>query len=135
MFEACQTGKTKIVKLLLENYNCEDSGKEIIPETDEEAVQSLEMESDELMQILKGSKNETQKSLAEVILLQKWKGKMLEACKTGKKEIVQLLLEHYTDEESGLNRKDQNGMSPLMLACNNGHKDVVQILIEKLKKN
>ena len=39
MFEACQAGKTKIVKLLLENYNCEDSGKEIIPETDEETVQ------------------------------------------------------------------------------------------------
>ena len=102
-----------------------------IPETDEKAFQSLE--TSELIQILEGT--ETEKALAEKILLQRWKGKMLEACKTGKKEIVQLLLEHYTDEESGLNRKDQNGMSPLMLACDNGHKDVVQILIEKLKKN
>ena len=135
MFEACQAGKTKIVKLLLENYNCEDSGKEIIPETDEEAVQSLEMESDELMQILKGSKNETQKSLAEKVLVKRWKGKMLEACKTGKTEIVQLLLEHYTDEESGLNRKDQNGITPFMHACQNAHKDVVKILLEKMKLN
>ena len=26
MLEACETGLTKIVKLLLENYNCEESG-------------------------------------------------------------------------------------------------------------
>ena len=26
MFEACETGKTKIVKLLLENYNSEENG-------------------------------------------------------------------------------------------------------------
>ena len=26
MFEACRTGESRIVKLLLENYNCEESG-------------------------------------------------------------------------------------------------------------
>ena len=102
-----------------------------IPETDEKALESLE--TNELIQILEGT--EAQKSLAEKILLQRWKGKMLEACKIGNKEIVQLLLEHYTDEESGLNRKDQNGITPFMYACQNAHKDVVKILLEKMKLN
>ena len=33
------------------------------------------------------------KILAENVLLKRWKGKMLEACKTGKSQIVKLLFE------------------------------------------
>ena len=58
---------------------------------------------------------------------------MFEACKTGKTEIVKLLLEHYNSEESGLNVKGDYGMTPFMMACCHGHKDVVKLLLEHSK--
>ena len=70
-----------------------------IPQTDEKALENLT--ASELIQGLEDSETEAQKSLAENILLEKWKGKMFEACKTGKTRIVELLLEHYNCEESG----------------------------------
>merc|ERR1712062_356759 len=60
--------------------------------------------------------SETWKELAENVLVKRWKGKMLEACKNGETKVVQLLLERCNSEESGLNIKDKFGMTPFMEA-------------------
>ena len=60
--------------------------------------------------------SQTWKVLAEKVLLRRWKGKLYEACKDENlKNVVKLLLEHYTCEESGLNFKDEFEESPFML--------------------
>merc|ERR1711860_369413 len=53
--------------------------------------------------------SETWKVLAKNVLIKRWKGKMLKACKTGETKVVQLLLVHYNSKESGLNIKDKFG--------------------------
>ena len=53
--------------------------------------------------------SQTWKILAENVLIKRWKGKILEACKSGETKVVQLLLECYNSEESGLNNKDRYG--------------------------
>ena len=70
------------------------------------------------------------KVLAENVLIKRWRGKMLEACKSGETKILQLLLERCNVEESELNSKDENGATALMWACLNGHKAVVQLLLD-----
>ena len=72
--------------------------------------------------------SETWKVLAENVLIKRWKGKMLKACKSGETKVVQLLLDRCNSEESGLNAKDKNGCTAFMWACKNGHKDVVKLL-------
>ena len=72
----------------------------------------------------------TLKFLAENLLIKGWKGKMLEACKSGETKVVQLLLERFNSEESGLNSKDKIGMTGFMWACKEGHKDVVKLLLD-----
>ena len=79
--------------------------------------------------------SETWKILAENVLIKRWKGKMFEACKNGETKVVQLLLEHCNVEENGLNIKNNNGVTSLMVACENGHKDVVQLLLENSERN
>ena len=74
--------------------------------------------------------SETWKVLAENVLIKRWKGKMLEACKSGETKVVELLLEHCNSEESGLNIKDEDGRTAFMFACYCGHKDVVKLLLE-----
>ena len=51
--------------------------------------------------------SQTWKFLAGSILIKWWKGKMLEACKSGETKIVQLLMYRCNAEESGLNIKDK----------------------------
>ena len=74
--------------------------------------------------------SETWKVLAENVLIKRWKGKILEACKSGETKVVRLLLDHCNSEESGLNTEDEDGWTPYMWACRNGHKDVVQLLLD-----
>ena len=83
------------------------------------------LDTNDLVQYLEVS--QTWKVLAENVLLKRWKGKMFEACKTGKSEIVKLLLENYSCEENGLNAKNILGRTPFMVACLNGHTDVVKV--------
>jgi len=81
----------------------------------------------------------TKKILAEKILLQKWKGKLLEACQEGKTEIVRILLEYGDDTElntrsvySLCNRKPgwrRSGLTPFAMACKNGHEAVAELLV------
>ena len=88
---------------------------------------------DDLIQCLKVS--QTWKVLATNVLLQRWKGKIFEACTTGKTEIVKILLQHYNSEESGLNVKGDYGRTPFIVACRNGHKDVVKLLLDNFEGN
>ena len=96
-----------------------------IPHVGEQIFGSLG--EDDLIQCLKVS--QSWKSFAETVLLTRWKGKMFEACQTGKIEIVELLLENYNCEESGLNVRGVRGKTPFMRACLNGNKDVVKLLL------
>ena len=78
--------------------------------------------------------SETWKLLAENVLMKRWKGKMLEACKNGETKVVQLLLERCNSEESGLNTRDEYEWTAFMWACKNGHKDVVKLLLNSSKR-
>ena len=70
-----------------------------IPHVGEQIFQSLE--SKDLTQCQQVS--QTWKILSEKAWLYKtWKGKMFEACRLGKAEIVKLLLENYSAEENAL---------------------------------
>ena len=89
-----------------------------IPHVGEQIFGSLG--EDDLIQCLRVS--QTWKAFAETILLVRWKGKMFTACKTGKTEIVKLLLKHFNCEESGLNVRDIKYRTSFMQACKNGHK-------------
>ena len=97
-----------------------------LPHIGEQVFQSLE--SDTLIQCLKVS--EAWKVYAETVLLQRWKGKLGEACKDGKTEIVQILLNNLHEDNTELENPDGSGNTPFMLACTNGHKDVIKLLIE-----
>ena len=74
--------------------------------------------------------SQTWNELAGNVLIKRWKGKMFEACKSGESKIVQLLLERSNAEESGLNIKDRNGITPFMWACRKGHAEVVKLLLD-----
>ena len=102
-----------------------------MPHVGEQIFESIETEG--LIECLKVS--ETWKILAENVLVKRWKGKMLEACQNGETIIVQLLLERFNNEESGMNIKDKYGYTPFLVACQNGHKDVVQLLLDYSESN
>ena len=78
--------------------------------------------------------SQTWKALAKNVLIKRWEGKMLKACQNGETKVVQLLLEHFNSEESGLNinEDDEFGNTPFMVACCYGHNDIVQILLDNL---
>ena len=79
-----------------------------MPHVAEQVFQCLS--ENDLIQCLKVSK--TWKAFA---LLQKCRGKLLEACKAGKTEIVRLLLNNGYDTK--LNATHEDGMTPFAWAC------------------
>ena len=97
-----------------------------IPHADEHIFESIDTPG--LIKSLEFS--QTWKFLAGNILTKWWKGKMLEACKSGETKVVRLLMERCNSEESGLNIKDKYGRTPFLWACYNGHKDVVKLLLD-----
>ena len=74
------------------------------------------------------------KVLAENILIKRWKGKMIEACKSGETEVVQVLLERCSSDDSVLKARNENGNTALMLACGEGYKDVVHLLLNHYER-
>ena len=91
------------------------------------------LETSDLIQCLKVS--ETWKVMAEKILHLKWKGKLLEACATGKTEITEILLDNLENSDKvnaineNINAKNKFGWTAFMGACGHGHKDVVKLLL------
>ena len=96
-----------------------------IPHVAEQIFENIKTQ--ELIKCLEVS--ETWKVLAENVLIKRWKGKIFVACQIGETKVVKLLLERCNSEESGLNIKDECGMTGLMWACFIGWKDVVQLLL------
>ena len=74
-----------------------------IPHVAEDIFKNLS--DNDLIQCRQVSK--TWKVFAEKFLLPKWRGKLWEACREGKTEIVSLLLDNGDDTE--LNATDKNG--------------------------
>ena len=72
----------------------------MIPHVGEQIFESLDDE--QLVQCLLVS--ETWRVLAEKVLFPRWKGKLFEACESGKAEIVKILLERMKSEDPELNR-------------------------------
>ena len=108
-----------------------------IPHVGEQIFANLETET--LVQCFNVS--QTWRVLARpgvLTLLQEWKGKMFDACKTGKSSIVKLLLKHFSCAENGLNVVVEEGFkkrTPFIVACENGHSEVVQLLLSQSKGN
>ena len=103
----------------------------MIPHVGEQIFESLDDE--ELVQCLLVS--ETWKVLAEKLLFARWKGKLFEACESGKAEIVKILLDCLKSEDPDLNRLNQRNdktRTPFMISCENGHKNVVRLLLDYL---
>ena len=101
----------------------------MIPHVGEQIFESLDDE--ELVQCLLVS--ETWKVLAEKVLFKRWKGKLFEACESGKAEIVKILLERMKSEDPELNRfsqRNHEARTPFMISCENGHKNVVKLLLD-----
>ena len=97
-----------------------------IPHVAELIFESID--TPELIKCLEVS--ETWNILAENVLFKRWKGKMSEACKSGKTEIVRILLERSENINIELNARDEDGSTAFILACEYGRKDVVQLLLD-----
>ena len=85
----------------------------------------------ELLEIQHVSK--TWKVLVENAIVERWKGKLpsvMETLKSGKAEVVKLLLERSKIEAAELNRH-YDGLSIFMWACKNGHIQVVRQLLQR----
>ena len=74
--------------------------------------------------------SQTWKVLAGNVLLKRSKGKILRWCRRGETTVVQLLMDHFNSEESGLNARDTDGLTPFHWACYRGHTEIVKLLLE-----
>ena len=101
----------------------------MLPHVGEQIFESLDDE--ELVQCLLVS--ETWKVLAGNVLFARWKGKLFEACESGKVEVVKILLERMKSADPKLNcfnQRNHEVRTPFMISCENGHKDVVRLLLD-----
>ena len=97
-----------------------------IPHVGEQIFQSIG--TDELVQCLAVS--QSWKILIEGVLFQRWKGKIIKACKNGITEVVRILLEHSKEESvADINSKNMFGRDGFLLACKNGHHNIVKFLL------
>ena len=85
------------------------------------------LETDDLIHCLKVSN--IWRDLAEKTLLSKWTGKLLEACRKGKIEVIDILLDNL-EETDELKAKDGVGKTAFHLACFFGHGIVVKSLLD-----
>ena len=67
--------------------------------------------------------------LVENVLHKRWKGKLFQACASGKVEIVKILLERC-DAPINFNTRNADGCTAFMASCKYGHKAVVQLLLD-----
>ena len=124
MFEACKSGETKVVQLLLDCCNSEESGLNSIDEygytvfmwacqNGHKDVVQLLLENSERIEL-------------NAISNHGWTA-VMHACSNGYTDVVKLLLDH---SEIELNERSSYGNTAFMIACLNGHKEVVQFLLD-----
>ena len=125
MFQACQNGETKVVELLLERCNPEESELNIKDEDGWTAffwacnkghkdVVKLLLDSSERIELNARTNNGNTAFMT--------------SCKNGHKNVVQLLLDY--SERIELNKSNIKGNTAFMIACFRVHKDVVQLLLD-----
>ena len=139
MFEACKSGETQIVKLLLERCNSEESG---LNSKDEYGATAL------MWACFNGHKDVVKLLLDSNIELNARSDygdtALMWACQNGHKDVVQLLLD-YSDSNMDdfldwgyiidVNATNNYGWTAFMAACCNGHNDVVQLLLNLSDRN
>ena len=145
IFEACQNGETKVVQLLLERCNSEESGLNTKDEKERTAFMvACDNGHKDVVKLLldhSGSNIDLNARtydddiIDELIpaVLDGWTAFMM-ACYEGHKDVVKLLLDH-SDPKIDLNVRNNEGMTALMWACFEGHKDVVQLLLDHSDSN
>ena len=131
MCEACKSGETKVVQLLLERCYFEETGLNIEDEMGmtalmwacykghKEVVQLLLDHFDQHIEL--DARNDDGMS------------PLMWACHEGHKDVVKLLLDHSKRIE--LNSRNKFGKTAFTLACKNGHKSVVKLLLDHTEKN
>ena len=129
MFEACKSGETKVVQLLLERCNSEESGLNIRDENESTALMwacwnghkdVVKLLLDHSERIDLNARNNNGETA------------FIFACYNGHKDVVKLLLDH--SERIELNAKDDNGDTAFIWACSNGQKDVVKLLLDHYER-
>ena len=130
MKEACISGETKVVQLLLDRCNFEESGlnaRDVFGRNPfmfaccnghKDVIQLFLDRSD---RIDLNARSESGAGGTAFML----------ACFFGRKDVVKLLMDH--SERIKLNETDLFGNTAMMAACEKGHKDVVQLLLEHSK--
>ena len=132
IFEACFSGKTRIVQLVLEHSANTGNTKDLRIELNaieqnggtafmaacynghKDVVQLLLNLPDKTIELNARTNNGTTAFMA--------------ACHNAHKDVVQLLL-NYPDKTIDLNARKDDGTTAFMLACNNGHTDIVQLFL------
>ena len=127
MFEACKNGETKIVQLLLERCNSEESGLNIKDEHGETAFMwACSNGHKDVVKLLLDYSEGIDLNARDNVM--KWTAFML-ACILGHKDVVKLLLDH-TNSNIDLNARDEGGYNGLERAYFNGHRDIAKLLLD-----
>ena len=130
MFEACQNGETKVVQLLLECCNSEESGLNTRDELGRTPfIWACENGHKEVVQLLL----DTSEMNIDLNARNRYgETAFMLACMTGHKDVVQLLLGN-SERNIDLNARSNIGWTAFMWACKNGQKDIVKLLVEHSK--
>ena len=126
MFEACKSGETKVVQLLLECCNSEESGLNSIDEYGYTAFMwACQNGHKDVVQLLLENSERIELNAINYFDYQ-WTA-VMHACSNGHTNVVKLLLDH---SEIELNVKDNAGMTAFIHACFYGYKDVVKLMLD-----
>ena len=125
LFKACSSGKTKIVQLLLEQYESEVIGLNARNEYGMTPFicASQKGHKDVVQLLLDNSDIDLNARTDEGMTALTW------ACHDGHKDVDKLLLDHSGRIE--LNARNNFGMTALILANQRGHKDIAKMVKAK----
>ena len=127
MYEACKNGETKIVQLLLERCNSEESELNIKDEHGTTAFMwACSNGHKDVVKLLLDYSEGIDLNARDNVM--KWTAFML-ACILGHKDVVKLLLDH-TNSNIDLNARDEGGYNGLERAYFNGHRDIAKLLLD-----
>ena len=123
MIEACKSGETKVVQLLLKCSNSEEIGLNTKDEFGcTPFMWACENGHKDIVKLLLDHSERIELNARD----NDGKTAFMIACKEGHKNVVKLLLDHYEKFEV----KSMDGWLAFYWACENGHKDVVKLLLD-----